>query len=145
MWPQRRDHRWRSRCAAASADLGYTAEDRSENLRRSAHLAHALNEAGCLHCLVCRPWRSGRQGRHDDRCRPLPVVHVATPVEVCRQRDTKGQYRKADAGELKNFPGVTAIYEPPASPDLVISADADSVDQCAEKIIALLRERQFIR
>jgi bifunctional enzyme CysN/CysC len=130
-----------------SADLGYSVEDRSENLRRSAHLAQALNEAGmiCIASFVA-PGEAVRQkvGTTIGPNRYL-VVHVATPIEICRQRDTKGQYAKADAGELKNFPGVTAIYEPPASPDLVISAETDSVDACAAQIIELLRAKQFIR
>ncbi|MGV3483777.1 MAG: sulfate adenylyltransferase subunit CysN [Planctomycetaceae bacterium] len=130
-----------------SSDLGYSVEDRSENLRRSAHLAHALNEAGliCIACFVA-PGEAVRQrvGTTIGPDRYL-VVHVATPVEVCRQRDTKGQYAKADAGELTNFPGVTAVYEPPTNPDLVIDADSDSIDQCVEKIIELLRSKQVIR
>lgn len=130
-----------------SADLGYSVEDRSENLRRSAHLAQALNEAGviCIASFVA-PGEAVRQkvGTTIGPDRYL-VVHVATPIEVCRQRDTKGQYAKADAGELKNFPGVTAIYEPPSSADLAISAETDSVDACADQIIELLRAKQFIR
>jgi bifunctional enzyme CysN/CysC len=130
-----------------SSDLGYSVEDRSENLRRSAHLAYILNEAGliCIASFVA-PGEAVRQrvGTTIGPDRYL-VVHVATPVNVCRQRDTKGQYAKADAGELKNFPGVTAIYEPPSSPDLELSAESDSIDACAEKVISLLRERQFIR
>ncbi len=68
-----------------------------------------------------------------------------TTIKVCRERDTKGQYAKADSGELKNFPGVTAVYEPPTSPDLVIDSSIDSIDACADKVIALLKEKQFIR
>ncbi len=130
-----------------SSDLGYSVEDRSENLRRSAHLAHAINEAGmiCIASFVA-PGEAVRQ-RVGTTIGPdrYIVVHVATPIEVCRQRDTKGQYSKADAGELKSFPGVTAIYEPPASPNLVINAESDSIDACADKIIELLRSREFIR
>jgi len=130
-----------------SSDLGYTVEDRSENLRRSAHLAHALNEAGmiCIASFVA-PGEAVRQrvGTTIGPNRYL-VIHVATPIEVCRERDTKGQYSKADAGELKSFPGVTAIYEPPTSPDLVISSETDSIDACADKVIELLRSREFIR
>jgi len=130
-----------------SSDLGYSVEDRSENLRRSAHLAHSLNEAGliCIASFVA-PGEAVRQkvGTTIGPNRFL-VIHVATPIEVCRKRDTKGQYAKADAGELKNFPGVTALYEPPTSPDLVISAESDSIDACAEKIVALLKEKQVIR
>ncbi len=130
-----------------SSDLGYSVEDRSENLRRSAHLAHALNEAGliCIASFVA-PGEAVRQkvGTTIGPDRYL-VVHVATPIKTCRERDTKGQYAKADAGELKNFPGVTAIYESPTNADLVISAESDSIDDCAAKIIALLREKQMVR
>ncbi|MCL4167809.1 UNVERIFIED_CONTAM: hypothetical protein GTU68_000736, partial [Idotea baltica] len=98
-----------------SRDLGFSANDRSENLRRSAHLAHAINDAGliCIASFVA-PAEEVRQkvGKLIGEGRFL-VVHVATPIEVCRERDTKGQYAKADAGELLNFPGVTADYEPP--------------------------------
>jgi len=130
-----------------SRDLGFSAEDRSENLRRSAHLAHALNDAGliCIASLVA-PAEDVRQraGQLIGAQRFL-VVHVATPLEVCRQRDTKGQYAKADAGELSNFPGVTAPYEPPADPDLVIDASETSANDCAEQIIEMLRSKEFIR
>jgi bifunctional enzyme CysN/CysC len=130
-----------------SRDLGYTAEDRSENLRRSAHLAHTLNDAGliCVASFVA-PSEDVRQrvGKLIGSERFL-VVHISTPVDVCRQRDTKGQYAKADAGELRNFPGVTATYEAPADPDLVIDASDRSIDQCADAVIELLRSKRMIK
>ncbi|MBB3209792.1 bifunctional enzyme CysN/CysC [Rhodopirellula rubra] len=130
-----------------SLDLGFTAEDRSENLRRGGHLAHTLNEAGliCLASMVA-PAEGVRQkvGKLIGDTRYL-VVHVATPLEVCRERDTKGQYAKADAGELLNFPGVTAEYEPPSSPDLVVDASASSISECSDAIIELLKAREFIK
>ena len=73
------------------------------------------------------------------------VVHVATPVDVCRQRDEKGQYAKADAGDLPNFPGVTAKYEEPVSPDLVVDASKQTVDESADVIIELLRAKGVIK
>lgn len=130
-----------------SRDLGYTSEDRSENLRRSAHLAHTLNNAGliCIASFVA-PAEDVRQkvGKLIGGDRFL-VVHIATPIEVCRERDTKGQYAKADAGELRNFPGVTATYEAPANPALVIDASAQSIDQCADAVIELLRSKGMIK
>ncbi len=130
-----------------SSELGFSAEDRSENLRRGAHLAAMLNEAGliCLASFVA-PNESVRQrvGNTIGQGRFL-VAHVATPIEVCRTRDTKGQYAKADAGELPNFPGVTAIYEPPTEPDLVLDASQDSIDVCADKVVQLLVEKGFVR
>ena len=128
-------------------DLGYTAEDRSENLRRSGHLAHSLNDAGliCLASFVA-PSEDVRQkvGALIGEERFL-VVHVATSLEVCRQRDTKGQYKQADEGKLPNFPGVTAKYEAPAAPDLVIDTAEQSIDACAEAVIELLRAKKIIK
>ncbi|MCP4941278.1 MAG: sulfate adenylyltransferase subunit CysN [Planctomycetaceae bacterium] len=128
-------------------DLGYTADDRSENLRRSGHLAHILNDAGliCLASFVA-PSEDVRQkvGTLIGSDRFL-VVHVATSLEVCRERDTKGQYKLADEGELPNFPGVTAKYEAPANPDLVLNAAEQSIDACADAVIELLRSKQIIK
>ncbi|MCH1440227.1 MAG: adenylyl-sulfate kinase, partial [Rubripirellula sp.] len=128
-------------------DLGYTADDRSENLRRSGHLAHILNDAGliCLASFVA-PSEDVRQkvGTLIGEDRFL-VVHVATSLEVCRERDTKGQYKLADEGELPNFPGVTAKYEIPENPDLVLNAADQSIDACADAVIELLRSKQIIK
>ncbi|WP_182870639.1 sulfate adenylyltransferase subunit CysN [Stieleria mannarensis] len=130
-----------------SRDLGFSAADRSENLRRSAHLAHTLNEAGliCIACFVA-PSEDVRQkvARVIGQDRFL-VVHVATPVEVCRQRDEKGQYAKADAGELLNFPGVTAPYDVPANPDVTLDASQHTIDQCATQIIDALKAKGIIK
>ena len=73
------------------------------------------------------------------------VVHVATSLETCRERDTKGQYKMADEGELPNFPGVTAKYENPSNPDLVLDAAEQSIDACADAVIELLRTKQIIK
>ena len=128
-------------------DLGYTADDRSENLRRSGHLAHILNDAGliCLASFVA-PSEDVRQkvGTLIGEDRFL-VVHVATSLEVCRERDTKGQYKLADAGELPNFPGVTAKYEAPPNPELTLNTADQSIDACADAVIELLRSKQFIK
>ena len=130
-----------------SRDLGYSANDRSENLRRSGHLAHTLNDAG----LICVA--SFVAPVEDVRLKVAKligeerflVVHVSTPVEVCRERDTKGQYAKADAGELLNFPGVTADYETPGNADLTLDATDKSVDECADAVIEVLREKGIIK
>ena len=130
-----------------SRDLGFSSTDRSENLRRSAYLAHALNDAGliCVACFVA-PSEEVRQkvARVIGEERFI-VVHVATPIEICRQRDTKGQYAQADAEELLNFPGVTADYDVPANPDITVDAAGQSIDQCVTQIIDLLRDRSMIK
>ncbi|KLU03153.1 Sulfate adenylyltransferase subunit 1 [Rhodopirellula islandica] len=130
-----------------SRDLGFSADDRSENLRRSGHLAHTLNDAGliCLASLVA-PSDDVRQKVSkligEDQ---FLVVHVATPLEVCRERDTKGQYAKADAGELANFPGVTATYDVPSDPDLAVDASTTSIADCADAVVELLKSKGFIK
>ncbi|PAY19629.1 bifunctional sulfate adenylyltransferase subunit 1/adenylylsulfate kinase [Rhodopirellula sp. SM50] len=130
-----------------SRDLGFSANDRSENLRRSAHLAHTLNEAGmiCIACFVA-PSEEVRQKVAcvigEDR---FLVVHVATPVEVCRQRDEKGQYARADAGELLNFPGVTAPYDTPPNPDVTLDASQQTIDECVNQVIEALRTKAIIK
>jgi len=130
-----------------SRDLGFTAEERSENLRRSAEVAKLLNDAGliCIAAFVA-PNEQVRQKAAEviGRDRFL-VVHLDAPVEICRQRHQEGQYAKADSGEIANFPGVSAPYDVPADPDLVLPTHERDIDQCVENIMDLLRDRQVIQ
>lgn len=133
--------------AGISKDLGFSAEERSENLRRSAHLAKLLNDSGllCISAFVA-PNEAVRQRVAQvvgaDR---FLTVFVNAAVDVCRTRDRKGQYAEADAGNLENFPGVTAPYEEPSKPDLVIDANNLDVNDAVDKIVDLLKSRGFIR
>jgi len=129
-----------------SRDLGFSAEERSENLRRGAEIARLFNDAGliCIAAFVA-PEEAVRQkavervGR--ERCL---VVHLAAPLDVCRQRDTDGHYTRADAGELAGFPGVSAPWEPPAAPDLVLPTHEWSVGRCVDALVALLEAQGAI-
>jgi bifunctional enzyme CysN/CysC len=129
-----------------SKDLGFTAAERSENLRRSVEVAKLFNDAGilCIGAFVApdeevRQKAAERVGR--DR---FLVVHLSAPLEVCRQRDTDGHYKLADTGELTNFPGVSAPYEPPAKPDLVLPTHEWPVGKCVDAIVSLLDSRGVI-
>jgi len=126
-----------------SRDLGFTVDDRSENLRRSAEVAKLMNDAGlvCIGAFVA-PEENVRQKAADvvGRDRFL-VVHLSAPVEVCRQRDTDGHYAKADAGEMVEFPGVSAPYEEPTAPDLVLPTHELPVEDCVDRIWQLLEAR----
>jgi bifunctional enzyme CysN/CysC len=128
-----------------SRDLGFTAEDRSENLRRSAEVAKLINDAGliCIAAFVA-PNEAVRQRAAEvvGRDRFL-VVHLNASVEACRQRDSEGQYAKADSGDIANFPGVSADYEPPVQPDLVLATDQLDVSACVDQILDLLHQRAF--
>ncbi|MBT6847721.1 MAG: adenylyl-sulfate kinase, partial [Planctomycetaceae bacterium] len=71
------------------------------------------------------------------------TIHLSTPVEVCRARDANGMYAKADAGEINNFPGVTAEYETPSAADLTLDTTDLKVEQCVDQIIELLETRDI--
>ena len=129
-----------------SKDLGFTTAERSENLRRSVEVAKLFNDAGilCIGAFVApdeevRQKAAERVGR--DR---FLVVHLSAPLEVCRKRDTDGHYKLADTGELTNFPGVSAPYEPPAKPDLVLPTHEWPVGKCVDAIVSLLESRGMI-
>ncbi|HUP79065.1 MAG TPA: sulfate adenylyltransferase subunit CysN [Pirellula sp.] len=130
-----------------NVDLGYTVEDRSENLRRSAHVAKLINDNGliCLGAFVA-PSQSVRERVADvigkDR---FITVHCTASESVCRQRDTKGHYAAAEAGKLPNFPGVSAVYELPEEPNLVLDTGDLSVDECVSAVLELLKANQIIR
>ena len=129
-----------------SKDLGFTAADRSENLRRSAEVARLFNDAGLL-CIAAfvAPDEAVRRKVADrvgsDR---FFVVHLAAPVEVCRTRDTEGHYPLADRGELTDFPGVSAAYEVPVQPDLVLPTHEWPVSRCVDAVVKLLESRGTI-
>jgi bifunctional enzyme CysN/CysC len=72
------------------------------------------------------------------------VVHLDAPLEICRARDQEGLYAAADAGELPNFPGVSAVYEVPSSPDLALNTAELDVDECVGRVVALLKSKQVI-
>ncbi|HAY80341.1 MAG TPA: bifunctional sulfate adenylyltransferase subunit 1/adenylylsulfate kinase [Planctomycetaceae bacterium] len=130
-----------------SRDLGFSADERSENLRRSAEVAKLINDAGliCVAAFVA-PSADVRSKVADVIGRDhFLTVHLAAPIEVCRERDVDGHYPKADSGEMPNFPGVSAPYDVPENPDLVLPTHELSVDQCVDQIIQLLEARGVIR
>lgn len=130
-----------------NVDLGYSTEDRSENLRRSSHIAKLFNDAGLL-CIAAfvAPSQSVRDRVADviGRDRFL-VVHCNADEPTRKERDTKGHYADALAGKMPNFPGVSAPYEAPENADLVLDTANQSVSQCADAVVALLTHRGFIR
>ncbi len=128
-----------------SRDLGWTVAERSENIRRGAEAAKLMNDAGliCLASFIA-PEEAVRQKAAEviGRERFL-VVHLEAPIELCRQRDQEGLYKKADEGEIANFPGVSAPYEPPVKPDLVLNTAELSVDDSVKRVVKLLEGRKI--
>jgi len=129
-----------------SRDLGFTADERSENLRRSAEVAKLVNDAGliCVAAFVA-PNADVRKRAADvvgaDR---FITVYLSAPVGVCRKRDTDQMYPAADSGEIDNFPGVSAPYEAPTAADLVLPTHEIAVEQCVDRIIELLEQRGMV-
>jgi bifunctional enzyme CysN/CysC len=126
-----------------SRDLGFTYADRSENLRRAADVARLLNDAGLIAlCALMAPDAAVRaKAREAIGADRFLLVHVATPIEVCRARDTGGVYTRAESGELGDFPGVSAPYDSPTDADLVIDTSAEALDESVDKLVALLEAR----
>jgi adenylyl-sulfate kinase len=107
-----------------NADLGFSADDRAENVRRVGEVAALLADAGVVALVpLISPYRAGRaaaRAMHSTRGLPFVEVWLDTPIELCEQRDPKGLYAKARAGELTGFTGVDDPYEPPEAPELVL-------------------------
>jgi bifunctional enzyme CysN/CysC len=125
-----------------NGDLGFTAADRTENVRRVAEVARLFADAGVVALVpVISPYRAGRahaRELHEAAGLPFVEVFVDTPIEVCEQRDPKGLYAKARAGELTGFTGVDDPYEAPEHPELVVGAEGAPADAAAARIEARL-------
>jgi adenylylsulfate kinase len=126
-------------------NLGFSPEDRAENIRRIGEVAKLFCDAGLVALTAfISPYRADRdQVRAIMQPGDFIEVFVDCPVEVCEQRDVKGLYQKARAGEIKEFTGVSAPYEAPSAPELVIETSDQSVEKSALQILTYL-ERQGI-
>ena len=129
-----------------SADLGFSPADRTENIRRIGHVAALLAEAGLVVIAAfISPYREGRRrARQAAPAGRFVEVFLDVPVEICEQRDPKGLYRKARAGELSDLTGVQAPYEPPESPEVRIDTSAMTPEESVEHLLHALRERGFV-
>ncbi|MDB5099259.1 MAG: cysC [Cyanobacteria bacterium RYN_339] len=123
-------------------DLGFTAADRVENVRRLAEVARLMVDAGLIVIVAAiSPFRAEREwARALFAPGQFLEVHVATPLEACAERDPKGLYAKAQRGELTNFTGLDSPYEPPQAPELVVDAAASAPEACVAAVLALLLE-----
>ena len=128
------------------ADLGFSLEDRSENIRRIGEVSKLLVEAGVI--VLTAFISPSRQDR--ERARNLFLhgdfieIFCDAPLEVCEQRDVKGLYARARAGEVKEFTGISSPYETPINPDLTINTGSLPLDECVEQVLAVLRVRGII-
>lgn len=119
-------------------DLGFSAEDRHENLRRVAEVAKLMADAGLVVLTAfVSPFRSDRdRARHIVGAERFAEIYVDCPLEVCAQRDVKGLYAKAQAGLIPDFTGVNSPYEAPVAPELRISSGSASLTQSTAQALA---------
>ncbi|MGW1026471.1 adenylyl-sulfate kinase [Streptomyces sp. NPDC002577] len=131
-----------------SAGLGFSREDRNTNVQRIGLVAEVLARNGVLTVVpVIAPYADSREAvrkRHQTSDTPYFEVHIATPVEVCSDRDVKGLYARQAAGQLTGLTGVDDPYEPPVDPELVLETQHQTPQQSADAVYAMLAERGLV-
>lgn len=127
------------------SDLTFTVQDRQENTRRIGNVAKLFLESGVIILTAfISPFKKDREivrkmVEHGD----FIEIYCNTPIEVCEQRDVKGLYEKARKGEIKEFTGISSPYEEPSNPDITVLTGKDSIEDCVEQIIILLKNRNI--
>ena len=127
-------------------DLGFTAADRVENIRRVGEVARLFVDAGVIvMCSFISPFRAEREAVRSlvDEAEFIEI-HVTAPLEVCERRDPKGLYAKSRAGQLPNFTGIDSPYEAPENPDLVLDTTSAPAAELAQRVVALLQARGVV-
>lgn len=129
------------------ADLGFSAEDRIENIRRVGEMSKLFLETGVIALTAfISPFLADR-----DRVRSLVPhgdfleIYCRCPLEICEQRDVKGLYKRARAGEIKNFTGISSPYEEPVDPELIVETGILSMEDSVARVMQLLRDRGIVK
>lgn len=122
------------------SNLGFTQEDRTENIRRIAETSKILVDAGliCINAFVSPTVKIRQLAKNIIGAEDFVEIYIDTPLEVCEQRDVKGLYKKARAGEIKNFTGIDAPYEAPEHPQLTLQTHEMTVEESALRILQYL-------
>lgn len=127
-------------------DLGFKTEDRVENIRRVAEVSKLMVDAGLITLVsFISPFRAERQLARDLLADGEFIeIYVSTPLEVAEQRDVKGLYAKARAGEIKNFTGIDSAYEVPENPDITVDTTVSSAEEAAERIVQYMLSQSYL-
>ena len=127
-------------------DLGFSDEDRKENIRRIGNVAKLFLDAGTIILTAfISPFREDRETvRNLVLSGDFLEIYCNAPLEVCEQRDVKGIYKKAREGLIKDFTGISSPYEAPVNPELIVNTGEDSLKECVSQVIGLLKERGII-
>lgn len=131
-----------------NSNLGFTADDRKENIRRISEVAKLMGDIGVISTSAfISPYSADRQVAreiHDKAGIPFVEVFVDCPLAVAEERDPKGLYKKARKGEIKNFTGIDAPYEAPPAAEVTIDTSKSSVEECATQIVEYLKGKGFL-
>jgi adenylylsulfate kinase len=129
-----------------NSNLGFSGEDRNENIRRISEVAKLFADSGIIVITAfISPYRNYR-----NFCRKLVgadrfiEIYAKASIETCEKRDTKGLYKKARAGLIKDFTGVNAPYEEPKNPEIILNTDKETVDESVEKVMQVLKKFKII-
>ena len=128
-----------------SKGLGFSKEDRDTNIARIGYVANMLARNGvCAITAAISPYRDLRRQIRDRAQAAFVEVYVSCPLEVVEERDTKGLYKKARAGIIKNFTGISDPYEEPEKAEVIVDTSKESIEESAEKILGYLREHDLL-
>jgi len=130
-----------------NGDLGFSPEDRTENIRRIGEVAKLFTDAGTFALTAfISPYREDRDQIRATTDRPDDFVEifVSCPLDVCEERDPKGLYVKARAGEIPEFTGISAPYEEPVTAEIVVDTAVSSLDECVDVVLSHLVERGYV-
>lgn len=124
--------------------LGFSKEDRDTNVRRIGFVANLLTRNGVIVIVsAISPYRAVRD-ELKEKIGSFVEIFVNAPVEECEKRDVKGLYKKARAGEIKQFTGISDPYEPPLTPEIECRTDLEELDESVEKVMSYLKENSYI-
>ncbi len=129
-----------------SKDLGFSQEDRKENIRRIGEMCKLFTEAGVIALTAfISPYIKDRNTvRQMVKDRDFIEIYCDCSLDICEKRDVKGSYAKARKGEIPNFTGISAPYEVPENPEIIVSTGRDTLEQCMDKVIKYLIDNNLI-
>lgn len=126
-----------------NSNLGFTKEDRSENIRRISEVCKLFVDVGIITIATfVSPFRYDRDRVRNLLGKDFVEVYVDCPLEICEGRDPKGIYKKARNGDIKNFTGIDSPYEVPENPEIILSTYKSSIDKCVDKILDYLFQKR---
>lgn len=127
-------------------DLGFTEDDRIENIRRVSEVAKLMNDAGLIViCSFISPFEKNRQQAKETIGKDFIEVYVDASLEICEERDPKGLYKKARSGEIKEFTGISSPFDVPTTPDLILeNYNEEDLELCVNQIIEFLEKNNYI-